>query len=193
MSPGLSITAARPRSTGLIFMIFGADVRRLCLLFLCLLAIPAAAQTAWGLPQLMQSLAQIRSATARLTERQTSPVLSTPLISAGTLTYVAPDYLRKTTTSPRPEVFTLVHGQVTLTGADGTHVFSLNQEPRIAGLLQAIRGTLAGDLPALEQYYTLSLTGTAAGWQLQLLPKGAALQRFLRAVTISGTQAHIGR
>jgi len=164
-------------------------------LLLCLLAgfAPARAQTDWGLPQLMQALSQTRSATGHFTQRQTAPVLSAPLISTGTLIYVAPDYVRKTTTAPAPEVFTLDHGQVTLSGANtgGTHVFALAQDPRIAGLIAGIRATLAGDLPALERYYTVSLSGDEADWQLQLTPKDSSLARFIRVMTISGTQNHV--
>lgn len=152
----------------------------------------ARAQAVWGVVPLMRALAVTRSATARFTERETAPVLSAPLISTGTLTWRAPDYLRKTTISPAPQNFALEHNQVTITSAAGSHVFSLDQDPRIAGLVVGIRATLAGDLPDLQHYYTLSLTGSAAAWQLRLVPREQALARFIRVITISGTQGHIG-
>jgi hypothetical protein len=174
-------------------MIFGPKAR--LIIVLGLLACPALvkAQPVWGLVPLMQSLAQVRTASARFTERQTAPVLNAPLISTGTLTYVAPDYLRKATLTPVPEVFTLEHGEVTLTGGafQGTHVFALSQDPRIAGLVEGIAATLDGDLPALEHFYTVGLTGVQADWQLHLLPKDPSLARFLRAITISGSQGRI--
>ena len=174
-------------------MIFGAEVGYAAVV-LCLLAnAPAWAQPAWGLAQLMQSLAQLHAGSASFTERQTSPVLSAPLISAGTLTYDAPDYLRKVTISPVPESFVLDHDRVTLSGdgAAGTHVFAVNQDPRIAGLVEGIRGTLAGDLPALEQVYTVSLSGSAASWQLRLQPTQPALRRFVQSLVISGSEGRI--
>ena len=162
---------------------------------LCLLAcVPAArAQSAWGLASLMQSLAQVHAASANFMEWQTDPMLSAPLISTGTLTYAAPDYLRKTTLTPVPEIFTLDHGEVTLTGGNqgGPHVFALRQDPRIAGLVEGLRATLAGDLPGLERFYDVTLNGSANAWQLHLRPKDPALQRFLRAITISGSQGRI--
>jgi Outer membrane lipoprotein carrier protein LolA-like len=174
-------------------MIFGPKTGLVVVLCLFTNAAPAEAQPVWGLLPLMQSLAQVRTASARFTERQTAPVLSAPLISTGTLTYAAPNYLRKATLTPVPEVFTLEHGEVTLTGgtSGGTHVFALDQDPRIAGLVEGIRATLAGDLPALDHFYTVSLTGGAAGWQLHLLPKDPSLAHFLRSITISGSQNHI--
>jgi hypothetical protein len=174
-------------------MIFGPKARLIAVLCLFTNAALAEAQPVWGLLPLMQSLAQVRTASARFTERQTTPILSAPLISTGTLTYAAPNYLRKTTLTPVPEIFTLDHGKVTLAGgpSGGTHVFALDQDPRIAGLVEGIRATLAGDLPALDRFYTVSLTGSAADWQLHLLPKDPSLARFLRSITISGSQGHI--
>jgi len=170
-------------------MIFGRRVFALCLLA----AAPGAqAQAVWGLPQLMQALAQTRAATARFTQTETAPVLSAPLLSAGTLTYVAPDYLRKVTLSPAPEAFVLDHGEVTVSGGTaGTHKFAVGQDPRIAGLVEGIRATLAGDLPGLQRYYRVTLSGGAAGWQLQMAPNGAALARFLRSMTIAGVAGHV--
>lgn len=168
-------------------------MRWLAMLWLLACAPAAQAQSAWDLASLMQSLAQVRAASASFTERQTAPVLSAPLTSTGTLTYAAPDYLRKATLTPVPEIFTLDHDEVTFTGGPSgrTHVFALNQDPRIAGLVEGIRATLAGDLPGLERYYNVSLSGSADAWELHLFPKTPALQRFIRTITISGSQGSI--
>ena len=78
-------------------------------------------------------------------------------------------------------------------GADGaTHHFALTDDPRIGGLVEGIRATLAGDLPALERYYTLSLGGSAADWQLRLQPRNPALQHFVQSIVICGQQDRIG-
>jgi hypothetical protein len=155
----------------------------------------ANAQTAeqnWGLPQLMQSLAQVQFSSARFAERQTVPMLTTPLLSAGTLSYVAPDYIRKTTTSPAHQDFLLEHGVVTLTGPDQqTQRFSVSQAPQIGGLVEGIRATLAGDLPALQRIYTVRLTGNAAGWELFLQPKDPSISRFVQWIIIQGSQNRI--
>ena len=156
-------------------------------------ALAQSAATGWGVPQLMQEMAQVHSATASFTERRTAPVLNAPLLSQGTLTYAAPDYMRKTTATPVPEDFVFDHGRITMTGgADGaTHHFALTDDPRIGGLVEGIRATLAGDLPALEHYYTLSLGGDAADWQLRLQPRNPALQHFVQSIVIRGQQDRI--
>jgi hypothetical protein len=146
----------------------------------------------WGLPQLMQSLARVHFSSARFAERQTVPMLTAPLLSTGTLSYVAPDYIRKTTTSPAHEDFLLAHGVVTLTGPDKqTQRFSVNQAPQIAGLVEGIRATLAGDLPALQRVYTVKLTGNAAGWQLFLQPNDPGVARFIKWIIIQGSRNRI--
>jgi hypothetical protein len=151
---------------------------------------PAAAAPSWGLTSLMKTLAGVDAATARFAARETLQMLTAPLLATGTLTYTAPAYIQKTTISPTPEIFTLDHDQVTISGgtAQKPQVFSLAGDPAIAGLVQGIRATLAGDLVTLTQVYTVQLTGTAASWQLTLRPKSPALQHILQWMIIRGSQ-----
>jgi hypothetical protein len=147
----------------------------------------------WGLPRLMQSLSQVPSSSARFAERQTTHMLTTPLMTSGTLRYVAPDWLQKTTTSPLSERFVLDHGQVTITGgADNqTHVFSLTDYPQIGGLVEGILATLDGNLPILDRFYRLRLSGSSQAWELLLQPKDAALARFIAWIRIGGDDNRI--
>ncbi len=162
-----------------------------------LLAAPAAmAQTltsSWGLSALMREMAQVRSASASFTERETSPLLSAPLLAQGTLIYRAPDYMRKTTLTPVPECFTLAGNRITMTGgpAGGMHVFALAEAPQIGGLVEGIRATLAGDSSTLTKLYTVRLSGSAAGWRLALRPRDAKLARLVQAIEIRGSQNRI--
>ncbi|MBU6448414.1 MAG: outer membrane lipoprotein carrier protein LolA [Rhodospirillales bacterium] len=154
---------------------------------LCPLA--AAAQTAPGftLPGLMADLAQVRGASASYTETKSLPLLTTSLQSSGTLDYRAPDYVRKTTTAPAPQNFVLQNGIVTLTLNGQTQHFTLAQAPQLAGLVEGVRATLAGDLPALRLYYNLSLSGGPEHWQLLLHPRDPALAKMMAWMSITGT------
>ncbi|MGH6975846.1 MAG: LolA-related protein [Stellaceae bacterium] len=150
---------------------------------------PAAAADDWGLPQLMQELAQVKSASAQFTERKTMHTLSAPLVASGTLGYVAPDLIQKVTLAPVPERFVLDGDKIVMTGGpDGqVHKFSLTDYPQIGGLVEGIRATLAGDLPTLGRFYTVQLTGSAADWQLLLQSKDADLVRFVKWIRIQGS------
>lgn len=163
----------------------------LCLMFTVSIS-DAPAQpvaTNWGLHELMHDLAQVHSASASFMERKTVQMLSAPLVISGSLTYAAPNYMRKTTLSPVPETFVLDGGEITMSGGPDhqTHVFSVKDAPQIGGLVEGIRATLAGDLPTLEQFYTVQLTGTATDWQLLLQPRGAGVTRFIKWMIIRGS------
>jgi hypothetical protein len=163
----------------------------LCLVFAAS-APGALAQTSWGLPELMNDMARVHSASARFTERETMQMLNAPLLVSGFLSYRAPGYLRKHTVSAAPEDFILDDGQITMSGADQqTRVFSEQNDPRIGGLVEGIRATLAGDLPALQRFYNLQLSGNATAWQLVLRPKDAGTARFVKWILLQGSQNRI--
>ncbi len=138
----------------------------------------------------MQTLAEVKSASARFTERQAMRMLNAPLVTSGTLSFVAPDYMQKITTAPVPERFVLDHGEVTITGGtdNQTHRFALTNYPQIGGLVEGILATLAGDLPRLNRFYVVQLTGSPAAWQLLLQPRSAELAKFIKWTRIGGSQ-----
>jgi len=147
----------------------------------------------WGLPQLMQELADVKSASAQFTERKTMRVLTAPLVTSGTLAYTAPDRMQKTTLVPVREQFVLDRDQATIvSGPDNQiHRFSLSEFPQITGLVEGIRATLAGDLPTLQRFYIVELRGAPADWQLLLRPRDARLARFIKWIRIRGSQDRI--
>lgn len=160
---------------------------------------PAAAQptvsaaAGWGLPKLMQELARVRSASAQFTERKTVHMLNAPLVMSGTLTYIAPDHMQKITVSPSPERFALDGDQITIAGGpeNENHTFSVTDYPQIGGLIEGIRATLAGDLPTLDRFYVVQLSGNPSGWQLLLQPKDGDLTRFVKWIRIRGSEDRI--
>jgi Outer membrane lipoprotein carrier protein LolA-like len=151
----------------------------------------AQSSTAWGLEPLMQSLAQVHAASAEFTETKTMAVLKTPLQTSGTLRYVAPDYLRKTVLAPTRQDFVLQNAAVTLTTGGKTQQFNLSQAPPLAGLVEGVRATLAGDLPTLQRYYTIALSGSADTWQLLLRPRDAGLSHVLSWLSIRGSENRV--
>src|SRR5688500_13261361 len=55
----------------------------------------------WGIGELMQSLAQVKSAKGRFVERKYLAILNAPLELSGTLSYSAPGRLEKHTLAPK--------------------------------------------------------------------------------------------
>jgi hypothetical protein len=159
------------------------------LIFALLLGGPvAAAEPGWGLSQLMQSLRQVTSSTAFFSERKDLRMLNEPLMSSGTLTYVAPDKLQKATLLPKPERLSIDGGKLTIERGETNEnrTVALADVPEIGAFVESIRATLAGDLPALERYYTISLQGDAGDWQMTLEPKEKRLQELVKSIRIAG-------
>ncbi len=153
----------------------------------------AAAEPGWGLPQLMQSLRQVKSSNAYFSERKELRMLNEPLMSSGTLVYAAPDKLQKSTLLPKPERLSIEDGKLTVERSENNEnrTVALADVPEIGAFVESIRATLAGDLPALERYYKISLQGDAGDWQMTLEPKEKRLQELVKSIRIAGRDAAI--
>jgi hypothetical protein len=120
-------------------------------------------------------------------------MLKEPLKSEGRLTYVAPDKLEKLTLYPRQQRMSVDGDRVVVDpGPDGPpRTVSLAQQPEVGAFVEAIRGTLAGDLPGLERFYAVAFEGTLADWTLRLQPKDPTVRKLLAAILVKGRGAEI--
>jgi hypothetical protein len=164
-----------------------------------ILATPADAQSAagatqvWGLSELMTNLARVKAASGKFTERKTLHQLSQPLVTSGTLQYVAPDQVQKITMSPTRERFAISGNTLTIEGGpeDRTQQFSLTNYPEIGAFIEGIRAILAGDLPALNRFYDVQIEGGVGTWQLLLQPKEPTLRQYISRIRIIGSENRI--
>ncbi len=165
---------------------------------MALLSAPAPAMSAeggapqaWGLPDLMRSLAGVRRANARYVERKYLSVLKEPLETSGVLAYVAPNYLRKEAYRPRPELLLVDGDRLTIESAGEQRTLRRGDYPQIWAFIDGIRATLAGDLAQLQAVYTVTLEGDPAGWTLVLQPRDAEMQKIVQRIQIAGSAAHV--
>lgn len=141
----------------------------------------------WSLDALMANLHQIRSASAHFVELKTVHMLTRPIRAEGTLSYVAPDRLEKITTAPAPETIRLDGQTLTGTRSNGDdYSVDLAGHTEIAAMVEGIRSTLAGDLPTLERYYTIALSGVPEHWQMDLAPKDRRVREKVDRIRIAG-------
>jgi outer membrane lipoprotein-sorting protein len=154
---------------------------------LTLLALSPAALAAWDLDQLMQNLAQHKSGRATFTEKKYIAVLEKPVESSGDLLYTAPDRLEKRTFKPKPESMVISGSELLVERGRQKHRVQLQNYPELAAFIDSIRGTLAGDLKALERNYQLSLDGTSERWTLQLLPLDEKMRAVVQRIQIAGS------
>lgn len=169
---------------------------RSLLLSLCLIsggalaeeAAPSVPATAWGLPQLMQSLAQVQSSQGKFVERKHLAVLDVPLTSSGTLSFQAPGHLEKHTLEPKDESLVLDGGVLTIENKTRNikRTLVVQQYPVVWAFVESIRSTLAGDLPMLQRFYKVELKGDAAKWRMKLLPLEQKTRDMVKEIVISG-------
>jgi outer membrane lipoprotein-sorting protein len=153
----------------------------------------AASAAPWGLPQLMASLRQVKSASGQFVERKTLKLVSRPLVASGTLLYVAPDQVQKITVAPQWQRLAVDGDTLTMEGGpdDRSRTLSLSSYPQVAAFVEGIRATLAGDLAALQSFYDVQLTGAPDAWQLRLQPKEPKLRKLVQWIRIGGDQDRI--
>lgn len=159
------------------------------LLFAAGLAASAAAPL--GLGQLMDALAASSHGTATFTEKKFISFLDQPVESSGTLRFVAPARLEKITLKPTAESLVLDGEVLTLERGKRKRVLQLKDYPEVAGMIESIRATLAGDRRALERVYQLSLKGTTARWTLELVPLDARVARMVTRIQMEGAHAEV--
>jgi len=159
-----------------------------------ILLLTAADAAAWGIEQLMQELARVKSAKARFVERKHLAILTAPLESSGTLTYIAPHRLEKHTLSPRTESLLLERDRLTLesTQPKRRRTIRLEDYPVVGVFVESIRSTLAGDLALLNRLYEVALEGDEHKWRLVLKPSDPKMQEMVREIRIGGSRNWIG-
>ena len=154
---------------------------------------PSASSVEWGLPQLMQGLAQVRASHGKFVERKFLSVLNKPLESSGTLSFQAPGHLEKHTLVPKVEDLVLDQGVLTIDSKARNikRTLVLQEYPAVWAFVESIRSTLAGDLPTLERFYTVKLEGNAAKWRIQLLPLEQRTREMVREIVIDGRDQRV--
>lgn len=154
---------------------------------------PSAASAEWGLPQLMQSMAQVQSSQGKFKERKYLSVLIVPLDSSGTLSFRAPDHLEKHTLKPKVETLVLDQGVLTIDSKARNikRTLVLQEYPAVWAFVESIRSTLAGDLPTLQRFYKIRFKGTATKWSMRLLPIEQRTHQVVREIVISGRGNHV--
>ncbi|MBL8299902.1 MAG: outer membrane lipoprotein carrier protein LolA [Rhodanobacteraceae bacterium] len=176
-------------------MISGTVIALSLLLPLASRAAPEAAACGKDCPsaETVKRIEQLRRplpATTGYTEVRFVQMLDAPLILRGELSYSSANELGKRVVSPYQETTTIANGQVEIT-RPGKPVkrFSLKRAPALVGFLESFSATLAGDAQRLARSYALSSEGNDLQWQLQLVPRDAALAKHVKRVVISGQEA----
>lgn len=166
------------------------DRRQVLALLAAATALPLHAQ-AFGLPQLMQVLAQVKAGEATFTEMRHSNLLDRPLESTGRLSFQAPDRFVRETLNPRSESLAVVGNEVTMRQGSRSRTVQLDSVPEASVIVEAVRGTLSGNREAIERHFTAEVSGSAARWSLLLVPREERLRLQVVQIAVMGEQAQL--
>ena len=137
--------------------------------------------------ELMHRLSVIPERHETFREVKQFTALDHPLVSEGRLLWRRPSHLEKITTAPEPETLVVDDEQVTLaTFGEPPRKIALDNRPEIGALVDAVRGMLAGDLQLLARSYRVLPSGAPSAWRLDLTPRNAQVQGFLRDIIVEG-------
>ncbi len=146
----------------------------------------------WNLASLFNALHQVRASTARFVETRYLHLLNQAQRSSGRLNYVAPAYLMKETTEPVAARLTIDGDRLTIERqGEPAREISLRDQSEIGALVEIVRATIAGDLPALNRYFIASIDGNANAWTLTLTPREAKLREMVTTIRVRGEQTAI--
>lgn len=135
----------------------------------------------------MQMLARVQESHATFIEIKVMANLTRPLQSSGRLSYHRPSHLEKITLEPQAEELVVDGNRLMLAeGNEAPRTIDLNGEPVIRALVDAIRGTLSGDLTALRRSYRVNMEGDPTAWRLTLTPMDPGVAQLIVSTTIEG-------
>jgi len=162
------------------------------LLAAVLLGFSLSAQAAqFTVSQLMGALANNQHGAASFTEKKYLSILDQPVESSGELLFIPPARLEKRTLKPKRETLVLDGDVLSIERRRQKHVLQLKDYPEVAGMIESMRATLAGDRKALERIYHLALQGNRERWTLVLIPLDAKVGGVVARIRIEGTQDEV--
>jgi len=139
----------------------------------------------------MEQFARITSGDAVFREEKHLALLDAPLVLEGTLTYRAPDYLKKEVRTPKRSAFEIDGDSLHIMKGMERHTLSLDSHPLIRAFAESYRAILSGDGATLEKHFQTELTGTLEDWTLRLLPRDERVGKYIDSIIISGSYGRI--
>ncbi|MFH5923431.1 LolA-related protein [Roseomonas xinghualingensis] len=174
-------------------------VARRAVLGLPFLAPSFVARPAWaqggGLEAVMAALAATRRTEAVFEESKAIAGLADMLPSRGTLLWQAPSTLEKRVVEPFEERVTVSGDRLVYERPERgmREEVNLDQAPEVRAMVEAIRSTLAGDLPMLRRHYEVSFEGSVPDWTIRLSPLSVRVRAVVQRVEIRGSGGMIRR
>ena len=176
------------------------DWKRLLLLalFLTCLPLPAFGNQEEPGPALARLMADLRAEAAKgrtiaYREEKHYAFLEQDLKSSGFLSFRPPDTLIREVLTPEPARY-IIKGPRLIMEEEGRprREINLGDYPQAAAFIEALRAVLAGDLPALERHFQVTLRSGHIRWTLQLIPRDPQMGKVVEAISLTGRGGQVG-
>src|SRR5439155_25785405 len=107
--------------------------------------------------------------------------------------YARPERIEKRQILPFKEVIRVDGDRLTVEREGKTREIMLQNAPLVAGLVESLRATLAGDATELERLYSVRVQGTRQRWTLALTPREVEVAGVVKSIVIAGSGSRIVR
>lgn len=154
---------------------------------------PRSEAQAGELDALLRRFASIERMSCRFREEKRIALLTTPIVSEGTIHYARPDRMARRVTSPSPQVLLLEGSRLQMGESGRVETIDLDAQPVVRSFVDGIVLLLRGDRAGLERTYRATYAGGAEGWTLVLRPRSSPLDRFLREMRFEGDASGLRR
>jgi outer membrane lipoprotein-sorting protein len=147
-----------------------------------------AAEPAPTLEALMAGMAETPGVEARFLETKEIALLSEPILTRGTLAFVPPDRLLRTTSEPSRSRLVIAGDRFSFTDAAGGDAVDLSANPLAREFVDNFIVLFNGDLDALRRRYEPELRSgdSDSGWELALRPRHRPLSDLIERITLTG-------
>jgi len=156
-----------------------------------------------AIEDLSSMLAAMRSSpgvVADFTETKELALLSSPLVSTGTIFFIPPRRFVRVVTSPGHSRLVVDGDKVRMEESTGNKEFDLSASPVARQIVDSFVVLFNGDETRLRQLYEADFQPHAADeyagsqrWHLHLVPRSMPLDRMIKQFDMTGTGAHIDR
>ncbi len=139
------------------------------------------------LTQLAARSQSIQSLEGHFEQQKTIAVLPVPLTSNGRFSFEQGKQVVWETLVPVQSRLTLTPGGISFADAQGEQKTPAQARQAGAEIVAKIfMGVIAGELGSLQDYFSLSATGMASDWQIQMVPRSTNLSAYITRIELRG-------
>ncbi len=142
------------------------------------------AETTQLLAKLQEHRAKFPSLTAEFTEEKTTHLLNKPLVSQGTLAFLAPNRFKRELRGNNPSTM-ISNGQrlwIYYPKFNAAELYTLGQRAFFDDAIEALTAGL--NFQHVSEFYRASASHETDGYRLTLVPKSGGVKRILKDLTV---------